>query len=112
MYRLTKKAAQTRLEAMRRGRERARINGPAPDYPQPLPDLRRRIVVESFDFGHEIHVMEFYRTNRIDCFRVVVDGKETHCRPGDTFHLNANIMHTETYGPNGVKYIAGRKAAA
>ena len=40
MYRLTKKAAQTRLEAMRRGRERARINGPAPDYPQPLPDLR------------------------------------------------------------------------
>ena len=44
--------------------------------------------------------------------RVVVDGKETHCRVGDTFHLNANVMHTETYGPHGVKYIAGRKAAA
>jgi len=44
--------------------------------------------------------------------RVVVDGKETHCCAGDTFHLNANIMHTETYGPTGVKYIAGRKAAA
>ena len=44
--------------------------------------------------------------------RVVVDGKETHCRAGDTFHLNADVLHTETYGPNGVKYIAGRKAAA
>lgn len=82
MYQLTKKAAQTRLEAMRRGLERARINGPAPDYPQPLPDLRRRIVVESFDFGHEIHVMEFFRTSRIDCFRVVVDGKEWKRRIG------------------------------
>jgi len=82
MYRLTKKAAQTRLEAMRLGRERARIEGPAPDYQQQLPELRRRIVVESFDFGHEVHVMEFYRTNRIDCFRVVVDGKEWKRRVG------------------------------
>lgn len=44
--------------------------------------------------------------------RVVVDGKERHCQVGDTFHLAANIMHTETYGPNGVKFIAGRKAVA
>ena len=43
--------------------------------------------------------------------RVVVDGKETYCRAGDTFHLGPHIMHTETYGPHGVKYIAGRKAA-
>jgi hypothetical protein len=82
MYRLTKKAAQTRLEAMRRGRERARLEGPAPDYPPPLPDLRRRLVIEDFDFGHSVHVMEFYRTNRIDCFRVVVDGKEWKRRIG------------------------------
>lgn len=81
-YRLTKKAAQTRLETMRRGRERARIEGPAPDYPPQLPNLRRRIVVENFDFGHDVHVLEFYRTNRIDCFRVVVDGKEWKLRIG------------------------------
>lgn len=43
---------------------------------------------------------------------VVVDGKEVICRVGDTFHLHAHVPHTETYGPNGVKYIAGRKAAA
>jgi len=81
-YRLTKKAAQTRLESMRRGQERARPEGPAPDYPPPLPDLRRRIVIENFDFGHEIHVMEFFKTDRIDCFRVVVDGKEWKRRIG------------------------------
>ena len=83
-YRLTKKATQQhqRLVAMRAGRERARIAGPAPDYPHALPDLRRRIVIESFDFGHEIHVLEFFRTNRIDCFRVVVDGQEWKRRIG------------------------------
>lgn len=84
MYRLTKKAEQQRerLAAMRRGRERARLEGPAPDYPQPIPDLRRRLVIEDFDFSHSVHVMEFYRTDRIDCFRVVVDGKEWKRRIG------------------------------
>lgn len=83
-YRLTQKAAQQRqrLTAMRAGRERARLAAPAPDYPPTLPDLRRRIVIESFDFGHEIHVLEFFKTNRIDCFRVVVDGTEWKRRIG------------------------------
>jgi quercetin dioxygenase-like cupin family protein len=31
------------------------------------------------------------------------------CRSGDTFQLAANVPHTETYGPQGVKYLAGRK---
>lgn len=83
-YRLTSKAKRQRekLEAMRRGRERARIEGPAPDYPPQLPDLRRRIVVENFDFGHEAHVLEFFKSDRIDCFRVVVDGREWKRRIG------------------------------
>ena len=81
-YRLTKKAAQTRLEAMRRGRERARIEGPAPDYPAILPDLRRRIVIEDWDFGHKVHVLELHRTNRLDCYRVVADGVEWKDRIG------------------------------
>ena len=83
-YRLTNKAKRQRekLSAMRRGRERARLDGPAPDYPAALPDLRRRIVVEDFDFGHDIHVLEFFKTNRVDCFRVVVDGKEWKRRIG------------------------------
>lgn len=81
-YRLTKKAAQTRLEAMRRGRERARLNGPAPDYPRALPELRRRIIVEDWDFDHRVHVLDLYRTDRRDCYRVVADGVEWKERIG------------------------------
>ena len=84
MYRLTHKAQAQRdkLAAMRRGREAARLAAPAPDYPAALPNLRRRIVIENFDFNHEIHVLEFFLTNRIDCFRVVVDGKPWKGRIG------------------------------
>ncbi len=41
---------------------------------------------------------------------IVVDGLERHCRAGDVFQLAANVPHTETYGPNGVTYLAGRKS--
>lgn len=75
-YRLTKKAAaqRQRLLAMRADRDRARLAAPAPDYPPTLPDLRRRIVIEDFDLGHKVHVLELHRTNRVDCYRVVADG--------------------------------------
>lgn len=80
-YRKTKRSLET-LAKMRAGRDAARMNRPAPDYPVALPDLRRRIVIENFEFGHEVHVMEFFKTDRIDCFRVVVDGKEWKRRIG------------------------------
>lgn len=84
MYRLTRKAASQRekLAAMRRGREAARLDSPAPDYPAALPDLRRRIVIEDFDFGHRVHVLELHKTDRIDCYRVVADGVEWKRRVG------------------------------
>lgn len=28
---------------------------------------------------------------------------------GDVFHLAPNVPHTESYGPEGVSYLAGRK---
>ena len=80
-FRKTRRSIET-LARMKAGKDAARMERPAPDYPAMLPDLRRRIVIESFDFGHSVHVMEFYRTNRIDCFRVVVDGKEWKRRIG------------------------------
>lgn len=57
MYRLTKKAEaqRSRLAAMRRGREAARLAAPAPDYPATLPALRRQIIIRDFDFGEKIH---------------------------------------------------------
>lgn len=84
MYRLTKKAeAQRRkLEAMRRGRERARMLRPIEERAPDLPDLRRRIVIEDFDHGHHVHVLELHRCDRIDCYRVVADGKPWKDRIG------------------------------
>ncbi len=40
---------------------------------------------------------------------IVWAGGTQHCRAGDIFQLAANVPHTETYGPQGVKYLAGRK---
>jgi quercetin dioxygenase-like cupin family protein len=30
-------------------------------------------------------------------------------RTGDVFHLQANVSHSERYGPHGVQYLVGRK---
>lgn len=83
-YRLTKKAEQQRqrLIAMRAGRERARLAAPAPDYPLQLPELLRQIIIRNFDFGEKIHTLDLYRTNRVDCYRVVADGVEWKRRIG------------------------------
>jgi hypothetical protein len=74
-YRRTKKYTAARIEAMRRGKERARMAQPAPDYPPALPDLRMRIIVERFDAGTVRHVLELRRSRRIDQYAVTVDGK-------------------------------------
>lgn len=81
MYRRTKRSVET-LAAMRRGKAAARMARPAPDYPPTLPELRRRIVIEDYDFGHQIHVLELFRSNRVDCYRVVADGVEWKRRIG------------------------------
>ena len=80
-YRKTRRSAET-LAAMRRGKALARMERTAPEYPPILPDLRRRIVIEDFDFGHRVHVLELFRTNRIDCYRVIADGREWRRRMG------------------------------
>jgi hypothetical protein len=74
-YRRTKKYTAQRLAAMKAGRDMARLAKPAPDYLAPLPDLRMRITVERFDFGHESHVFELRRTSRVDVYSVTVDGQ-------------------------------------
>ena len=80
-YRKTRRSIET-LARMQAGKAAARMNGQAPDYPVTLPDLRRRIVIEDWDFGHQVHVLELYRTNRVDCYRVVADGAEWKARAG------------------------------
>lgn len=80
-YRKTKRSLET-LAKMRAGRDAARMARPAPDYPTQLPALRRQIIIRDFDFGEAIHTLDLYRTNRIDCYRVIVDGKPWKDRMG------------------------------
>ena len=71
-----------KLAAMREAADRARMEQPAPDYVPAMPELRRRIVITDYDFGEVTHTIDLYRTNRIDCYQVVADGKEWKKRAG------------------------------
>lgn len=88
MYRRRLKQCQ-KLAAMRAAKERKRIEGPAPDYPTELPELRRIVVVIDYDFGKVAEVIRLYRTNRVDCYRAVVNGRVWRERIGWTQVLNA-----------------------
>ena len=62
---------------MREEKERKILSGTPPQYPLDIPDLRRRIIIDDYDSGTVVrHEIELHRTRRIDCYRVVVDGKE------------------------------------
>ncbi len=81
MYRKTRKYQQ-HCATMRAAKERKRL-AQEPREPIPaLPELRRRVTVEDFDRGHVAHVLDFYRTDRVDCYRVVADGKPWRSRIG------------------------------
>lgn len=80
-YRKIKRSAET-LAKMRAGKDRARMARPAPDYPPDLPELRRRIVITDYDFGERTHTLDLYRTSRVDCYRVHVDGRPWQARMG------------------------------
>lgn len=40
---------------------------------------------------------------------IEINGKTTVYRSGDIFHLQPNQLHSEHYGPSGVRYLASRK---
>lgn len=82
MYRRRKKISRKLQDAMQRGRERARMARPAPEYTPELPELRREIIVRVHDFETIEHRLELYKTNRRDCYRVVADGVEWKKRAG------------------------------
>jgi quercetin dioxygenase-like cupin family protein len=41
--------------------------------------------------------------------RLCIDGTEQTYKAGHVFHLPANAPHSEAYGPEGVRYLVGRK---
>ncbi len=82
-YRITTRQRE-RLAAMRAAKERKRIEGAAPDYPADLPHLRRRIVIIDYDHGRTVNRLDLYRSDRIDCYDVHVDGRPWKRRIGWT----------------------------
>jgi len=54
-----------------------------------MPELRRQIVIIDHDFGTVEHRIDLFRTNRIDCYRVVADGVEWKRRAGWSTVLEA-----------------------
>lgn len=81
MYRVTKRSRE-QTARMAEAKARRRQDGPAPDYPPVLPDLRRTIVVIDYDFGERAHTINLYKTPRVDQYRAVVDGVEWRRRIG------------------------------
>lgn len=76
MYKKSKKYAEM-CARMREAKDRKRLASGPPVYPLDIPDIRRRIVVEDYDCGRVVrHEFELHKTRRIDCYRVIVDGKE------------------------------------
>ncbi|MBA1445852.1 MAG: hypothetical protein M3H12_18685 [Chromatiales bacterium] len=80
-YRITKRQ-QERLAKMRAAKERKRLTGECPEYPPDLPQLRRRIVIIDYDHGRSVHRLDLYRSDRIDCYDVSVDGQPWKQRIG------------------------------
>ena len=81
MYRRTRKYQDQvdRIARARAAKERKRFEecGHHPDkYPPELPALRKVIEITDFDSGIPVtHRLELYRTSRIDCYSVWIDGQ-------------------------------------
>lgn len=79
-YRKTRKAKE--FEAKRRVKEEKRLESEAPDYPMELPELRKQILITNYDFEKEVHLFELFKSERIDQYKVLVDGKLWNNRIG------------------------------
>jgi hypothetical protein len=73
---------RNQLAQMRQAKAIKRETGIAPCHAPELPLLRRRIVIQDFDFGEVIHTLDLYRSDRRDCYTVHVDGKPWKDRIG------------------------------
>lgn len=86
MYRKRRGGSRKFNERMARARAAKaaiRLAGPAPEYAPELPPLRRRVIVEDYDLGQAVrHEVAMYRSSRIDCYTLEVDGQQLPGRFG------------------------------
>ncbi|TAA48294.1 hypothetical protein [Corallincola spongiicola] len=83
MYRRTNKYQKNIEQSY--SKRAAQESEPSQDYEKPkqLPKLRRVIEITDFDAGEAIvHRIELFKTDRIDCYDVVIDGKLWQRRMG------------------------------
>jgi hypothetical protein len=75
-----KDAQARKLEAMQRGKDRARMERPAPGRMPELPELRRVVTVTDYDSGQPMtKELRLFRTKRVDVFRVEAGGMLWKC---------------------------------
>jgi quercetin dioxygenase-like cupin family protein len=73
----------------------------------PTPVMVEREANSSLDVHtHPFEAKALIISGQID---ITVDGIKTSYRSGNIFHLRKNQEHSESYGPSGVTYLAGRK---
>lgn len=78
-----KDSLKRKLEAMKRGKERAAMaREPRGRMPE-LPLLRREVIVIDYDTGTPVtHTLHLYRTGRVDQYRAEADGQPWQARIG------------------------------
>lgn len=85
MYRRSRKyqAQIARLANARAAKESKRLEEAVPVDRVDLPDLRRVIEITDYDTGCPVtHRIELYRSDRIDCYNVLIDGQPWQERIG------------------------------
>jgi quercetin dioxygenase-like cupin family protein len=61
------------------------------------------------ELGEHTHPFEARALVLSGEIRIRCRNGEQICRVGDTFHLQSGEQHSESYGPEGVRYLVGRK---
>jgi hypothetical protein len=75
MYKKPRPSQLRKIEALRRGRDKANASKPQRSYPPLLPDLRREVIVIDYDAGEPVsHTLRFFKTRGVDRYRVEADG--------------------------------------
>ena len=74
-------------------------------YPQPI-EVKQVPNGSLGDHTHPFAVMTLVTEGSID---LTIEGQTKAYEPGDVFQLRFGELHTESYGPDGVTYLASRK---
>jgi len=70
------------MAQMRAAKERKRLESAEPVNTWVPPEVRRRVIVEDYDFGLVRHELVLYRSNRVDSYQVMADGQLLPGRKG------------------------------